>query len=285
MELILKKDMAELVPQRIEWNNEELKQMVVELVKPFETQLFSDDTIPEAKEARAKLNNLSKKLNTWRIENSKIYTAPLDVYKQQVDEIKAIIDNASLKIDNVVKEYESRKAADKLDEITDIFKAVFETYLNLIDFKTLYNAKWMTKAYTLDKIKAEFEERKATIDGEVDTLKTLVEPQDLNRYLAIYFQTLNLPLTVKEYKRQKEYEAYVKQATQPEEKPTTTESIVEPKTESEKATATEPEPDMPFPNVEEKKYCLIFSVKATKAQLLALRQFFVENNIEYKKEA
>lgn len=273
MELILKKDISELIPQRIEWNNEELKQMVIALVQPFEKQIFSDSNIPEAKEARAKLNNLSKRLNSWRIENSKAYTAPLDVYKQQVDEIKAIIDNASQRIDNVVKEYEDRKATDKLDEITAIFKASFEPYLNLIDFKSLYNAKWMTKAYTLDKIKAELEDRKTVIDGEVETLKTLVEPQDLDRYLAIYFQTLNLPVTVKEYKRQKEYEAYVKQATQPEEKPTQPE---------EKETATA---DVPFPNVEEKKYCLTFSVTATKAQLLALRQFFVENNIEYKKEA
>lgn len=285
MELVLKQEIAELVPQTIEWNNEEIKKRVAELVEPYRNQLFSDSNIAEAKAAKAKLNNLSKSLNAWRIENSKLYTAPLDVYKKQVDEIRDIIDNESKRIDDIVKEYESRKEKDKLDVITDLYKDIFNPYIELVDFKLIYNNKWMNKVYTFEKIKAEIDERKQTIDGEVETLKELVEPQYIDRYLAIYFQTLNLPVTVKEYKRQKEYEAYVKKATQPEQKPgTANETVVEqPETNNEK-TSEIVNNGIPFPNVEEKKYTLVFSVTATKQQLLALKQFFLANNIEYKKE-
>ena len=49
-------------PERIEWNYEELKAEIAERVQHYETLVYTDETIKEAKADRANLNKLKKAL-------------------------------------------------------------------------------------------------------------------------------------------------------------------------------------------------------------------------------
>ena len=59
------------IPERIEWNYEELKAEIAERVQTYETIVYTDETIKEAKADRANLRKLAKALNDERIRLEK----------------------------------------------------------------------------------------------------------------------------------------------------------------------------------------------------------------------
>ncbi|WNV59438.1 DUF1351 domain-containing protein [Oscillospiraceae bacterium NTUH-002-81] len=65
------------LPQKISFNFEELKAELQEKTQHYETMVYTDDQIKEAKADRANLNRLKKALNDERIRREKEYLAPL----------------------------------------------------------------------------------------------------------------------------------------------------------------------------------------------------------------
>ena len=59
------------LPEKILFNYEELKQELTEKVAHYETLVYTDDQIKEAKADRANLNRLKKALNDERIRREK----------------------------------------------------------------------------------------------------------------------------------------------------------------------------------------------------------------------
>ena len=125
----------------IQWNKDVIEEKVKALLEPFKNQLFTDQTIPEAKEARAKLNGLSKQLNAWRIEQTRDFLAPVEQFKSEVDEVKNLIDEASKRIDGVVKDYQTREQEEKKQLIEKIYSKVFYGYITLVPLDKIFNQK------------------------------------------------------------------------------------------------------------------------------------------------
>ena len=289
MELTIKNENAKQITP-IEWNKDEVKAWVSQLIEPFNNQLFTDQTIPEAKEARAKLNGLSKQLNGWRIEQTRDYLAPVEKFKSEVDEIKNLIDTASKRIDGVVKDYQTREQEEKRCLIGKIYSKIFNDLYALVPLDKIFNQKWLNKAYTEKLVEKELAEIKDKIVEDIAVIDTTFTDENENLEVKTeYFKSLNLATTLSEYNRRKEYRKHLeerarqeqaeteKKATTPETKQP--EQVAEENKEQPQKVTLSVNGDIVMP----KTYEMSFKVTATKEQLLALREFFENNNIQYKK--
>ena len=97
------------LPEQITFNYEELKQELTEKVSMYETLVYTDEQIKEAKVDKASLNKLKKALNDERIRREKEYMKPFDDFKAKINEIIDIIDKPVALIDKQVKEYEIKQ--------------------------------------------------------------------------------------------------------------------------------------------------------------------------------
>ncbi len=101
------------LPDKLTFNYEELKCELQEKVSHYETLVYTDDQIKEAKADRASLNKLKTALNDERIRREKEYMQPFNDFKAKVNEIIGIIDKPVAVIDRQVKEYEEKQKKDK----------------------------------------------------------------------------------------------------------------------------------------------------------------------------
>lgn len=290
MELkVLNANARQVVP--VEWNKDEVKAWVSQLIEPFNNQLFTDQTIPEAKEARAKLNGLSKQLNGWRIEQTRDYLAPVEKFKNEVDEIKDLIDTASKRIDGVVKDYQTREQEEKRCLIGDIYSKVFNDLYALVPLDKIFNQKWLNKAYTEKLVEKELTAIKDKIVEDIAVIDTTFTDENENLEVKTeYFKSLNLATTLSEYNRRKEYRKHLEERAKQEQaeaekQPTrhetqATEQVAEEEKEQPKTVTLSANGDI---LTKPKTYEMSFRITATKEQLLALREFFENNDIQYEK--
>lgn len=75
------------IPEKIDFNYEELKAELTSKVSFYETLVYTDDQIKDAKADKANLNKLKRALNDERIRREKEYMQPFNVFKAQINEI------------------------------------------------------------------------------------------------------------------------------------------------------------------------------------------------------
>lgn len=137
------------LPEKIDFNYEELKQELTEKVSMYETMIYTDDQIKEAKADKANLNKLKKALNDERIRREKEYMQPFNDFKAKINEIINIIDKPVAVIDRQVKEYEEKQKQDKMQKIKEFFeKCNFQD----IRFEQIFESKWLNTSVSMKSI-------------------------------------------------------------------------------------------------------------------------------------
>ena len=138
--LILKSPVEELVPKMIAWNNAELLTRVEATLKQYKGITYDDSQIATAKADRAQLNAFCKALNDERIRIGKVYNAPYEKFKGEVDEVLQKVKSTVAEIDAQVKAFEERKQQEKQNEIIEYFKATVGDFSGHIP----YGLSWRT---------------------------------------------------------------------------------------------------------------------------------------------
>ena len=175
-------------PEPIRWNYTELKAELIEKVGFYETLVYTDDQIKDAKADRANLNKLKKALNDERLRLQREYMEPFDEFKRQVDDLIATIDKPAAMIDKQVKAYEESKRAEKEKEIRDYlvgFKLPFG-----IDPQRLFETRWLNATASMKTIKDELMEKLKKIEGDAQAIAGIEEYQD--QAIRAYQERLDL---------------------------------------------------------------------------------------------
>lgn len=152
------------------WNYEELKSDLTTALKDYESRVYTEDTIAEAKEDRAKLNKLKKAINDERIAREKEYMQPFNEFKSQAKELCEMIDTASSGIGEQLEAFEQKRLDEKTSHIQTLFNDVASNYdLPFITLEKVMYGKWLNKATSDKTIIEEITERfeKAIKDLEV----------------------------------------------------------------------------------------------------------------------
>ena len=268
MALTLATPIEQLVPALIAWNNTELMEAVKYRLVEYQEKNYDDDSIAEAKADRATLNKFAQALYSERQTIGKVYTAPLDKFKAEVDEVIAEVKKVSATIDEQVKVYEDKKQREKLEAVREYFDSVFPSDLvPFIAYEKIHRKEWLNASKSMASVKKEIDEIIKKINSELNTIEALGGEQ--NTLKAIYFRSLNLAEAITENERLNAEKRRIAEAQAAKQETLRQEE------KAEIQQSTEPT------QTAEKLYSIAFKVTGTAEQLNALSAFMKNNNIKF----
>lgn len=265
------------LPEQITFNYEELKQELTEKVSHYETLVYTDDQIKEAKADRANLNKLKKALNDERIRMEKEYMKPFAAFKTQINEIISIIDKPVAVIDKHVKEYEEKQKQDKLEEIKNLWTSC--DIPEGLAFEKIFDQKWLNASTSMKAIQDSIDSVIGKFNEDMTSLSNL--PEYAFEAQQVYISTLDIGRALNEAHRLSEVAKKKAEAER-------LKAEREAKPEPEKPAETLDNPPMPDARALEedyvapKKQWISFAALLTVDQAKELKQFFDARNIDFK---
>lgn len=282
------------IPEKIDFNYEELKTELTSKVSFYETLVYTDDQVKDAKADRATLNKLKKTLNDERIRREKEYMQPFNEFKAQVNEIIGIIDKPIAVIDKQVKEFEDQKKANKQKDIEELFAGMgFQSFVTL---EKIWDPKWLNASTSMKSIEEQMRARMYQIGDDVYTLSQL--PEFGFEATEVFKETLDINKAISEAKRMSEIakakaEAEARRKAEEEARKAAEEArrkaeeerkaqeIKEEQTVPHEQAVTPQEPVQSADSTQE-RMVVRFEVLLTTEDAYALKEFFKSRSIEFK---
>ena len=188
------------IPEQITFNYEELKAELTEKVKTYETLVYSDEQIREAKADKAALNKLKKSLNDERIRREKEYMQPFNSFKAQINEIIGIIDRPLAVIDAQVKSYEEKQKQEKMEQIRALWSEM--DVPDGLTFENVFVDRMLNVSYNMAHVKQKMLDDISRFNRRIATLSDL--PEFGFEAVEIYKSTLDVNKAITEAKRMSE---------------------------------------------------------------------------------
>lgn len=291
MELVMKKDLEQQIPQELAFNYEELKAELQERLEYYNGLVVTEDTIKQGKEERAALNKFKGAIDTYRKDVKKRYMAPYNDFEHKVKDLTGLIDEPINAIDKQLAVFEEqRKAAKQSDIETAYDKLVSEDLRDIIPLDRIQDKKWLNATTSLKKIEEDIAERIKRTEADLLALDTVPEEYKAGVH-AKYIDTLDITLAMNHMNAQIKAEEAFK-ARQEEEKRRLEQQaqaeknlaeIAQQEANKRLAAQEEKAQEIEFPDPAEKKYPLRLAFNLTIKEANTLKQFLTDNNIEYHK--
>lgn len=252
----------------IEFNYNELKQGLQENLEKYQNLVFTNETMKEGKETRAKLNKLKKALDDKRKEIKKQCLEPYNAFEIKINELISLVDKPTLAIDNQIKAYEEALKEAKRQEIINYFNEnnIFGELIK-IDHPCFWDEKWLNSTKKIDDVKFEIDNRLNSIKSSLETIDiTFKDCEFMGQMRDVFLKTLDLTQALNEktrLERQKKAEEEYKKK-QEEIKKQQEEIVIE--------------------KVEEVRKWKTFSVEVNKEEFIKIRKFLIDNRIKYEFE-
>lgn len=276
------------VPE-IKWNNEELKAAIAEKMKEYKGLVFTEETISEGKKDRANLNKLRGAIDDERKRVKKLCMEPCNRFEKEVKEVLALVDEQISAIDIQIKEVEQIKREEKRKAVQELFESIgFQKFVTL---EMIWDEKWLNASVALSKVENQMKETMYRIGEEVGTISRL--PEFSFEAMEVYKKTLDLTQAIKkgqelaDIQKRKE-EALARQKVEEERRKAEEAAAGKESENPEEAADTHDAPKKAEENdytrvVSEPVMRIDFRVWGTKEQILALRDYMKQNNLNFGK--
>lgn len=271
------------IPERIDFNYEELKAELSSKVSFYETLVYTDDQIKDAKADRVKLRKLKDALNSERIRREKEYMQPFNAFKAQINEIIGIIDKPIAVIDEQVKAFDEKRKIEKQKAIEELFAGM--GFQNFVTLEKIQDPKWLNASTSMKSIEDQMRSKMYEIGNGVLTLSQLQEFGF--EATEVFKETLDINKAISEAKRMSEIakakaEAEARRKAEEERKAQEikediSKTVIVP-AEQNKQAVIPPEDVQPVPQ----KMVVKFEVELTTEDATALREFFQSRNITFR---
>lgn len=267
----------------IEQQLAQIKEQVAERVQAAMQLVCTEATVKEIKKARAELN---AEFKAWEDKRKEVKTAVMSPYEQFEavykdcisDSYKSADKDLKQKIDEVEQQLKTQKVAE--------VKEYFGEYLASkdIDFITYEQAGInVTLSASLKSLK---EQAKAYIDRIESDLKLIDTFTDLKAEILVeYKKSLNVSDAITGVKARAKavQEEQARQEAEAEKRAAEAQRVEAIKAAIPEAPAAVEAPtEQTAAPAPEKKFCIRFTVKGTKEQLIALKKFLNEGEYEYE---
>lgn len=278
------------LPEQILFNYEELKAELTEKVQHYETLVYTDDQIKEAKADRETLNKLKKALSDERIRREREYMQPFNEFKSRINEIISIIDKPVAVIDKQIKEYEDTKRQEKLEEIKRLWSEMEAPDGMTLD--KVFNDRMLNSSFNMKHVKQCFIDAIDRFNRDMAVLVNL--PEYSFEAQQVYISTLDLSKAMNEAntrshlaKKKAEYEAEQERLRAEEAKRAAQivgpDAKAEPVSEMRKSISSiERQAYEKAVSVAAEKQWVAFQALLSTEDALALKEFFNSRNIEFK---
>ena len=178
----------------IESNMKEVKGYVEELNNYYKNINFTEETMKEAKDEKAKVNKFKTQVADYRKNIVAEYNKPIKTFEETARETEKLLTETYNTINKQVSSYEDEQKRKKEQQIKDYFEE-YKT-ANDIDFVTYEQAK-INVTLTASK-KSLKEQAKSFIDKIKDDLQ-LIETQECKEEILVeYKQNLNVSRSMQE---------------------------------------------------------------------------------------
>lgn len=265
----------------IESNMKEVKGYVENLNNYYKNITFTEETIKEAKEEKAKINKFKSEVANYRKNIVAEYNKPIKIFEDTSKETEKILTETYNTINSQVTNYEDIEKQRKEQEI----KEYFEEYkvANNIDFVNYGQANInVTLTASVKKLK---EQAKAFIDEIIDDLKLIETQECKDEILVEYKQNLNVSRAIQEVanrhklleeerKRQEEKIVHIEMNENHE---------ISQKSYEELEDVFNKPLEQPKEEKQEELFTMSFKVKnETKARLKLIKQFLENGGYDYE---
>lgn len=286
------------LPEQITFNYEELKQELTEKVSMYETLVYTDEQIKEAKVDKASLNKLKKALNDERIRREKEYMQPFNDFKAKINEIIDIIDKPVALIDKQVKEYEVKQKQEKKEQIKELWSEMDVPEGLLLE--DVFEDRMLNVSYGMNHVKQKMLDDIKRFNRDMETLAALPEygfeaqqeyirNHDLNKALAEgrrMAQIVKAKAEREEAMRRIEEERKAKAAEEAKKEAFPDDAMNPPVSEEEIAQSRQEYIEAASANgvhlFADAKQWISFSALLSTEDALALKDFFNSRQIEFK---
>lgn len=276
---------------RIPANFEEVGAVLKEKLVPYSTLIVTPDTIPDAKAARANVNRLRSNIDEYRKTVKKLLSAPAAEFEANCKPLIAMCDEAAGNIDSQVKAFERREKDQKIASLRIFFNEKIGEDVRYLSFEDIQNPKWENKTYSEEAAQKDIVSAITTVRSSLGAIHSLHSPFEaalIDQYLktrdlaACMQQNEKLIADQERLEKLREQKEAAAKAAATEKAAHTTASVAEViGTEREAkwqgAAAQEQQPSSELPEIN----VIDFRVWATQAQLMALREFLLDNGIKY----
>lgn len=252
-------------------NMNEVKEYALQMKEYYSNLVFNDDQVKEAKDERASINKIVKKVADYRKDIVSEFNKPLEDFVNTAKETEGILKEASNCIDIQVKKYEEEEKLKKKEECEELFNNLIGDLKDLVSFEKVFDSRWLNKTIKMSEVEQDIKNIIEKVNSGLQAIKELnseFETEVINTFLQDYDLSKAIMKNT-QLKAQKEKLAK------------TTEAQEETKQEVIKEMVSKP-----VENVEDerdiiKTYTLKITANYTK--LMALRRFMDLNDIEYEK--
>ena len=240
------------LPQAISFNYEEIKQELTAKVEMYKTLVYTEDQVSSAKKDRANLNAFKKSLNDERIRLEKEYLEPFNDFKNKVNELIKIVDEPVAIIDKQVKGFEEEKKNAKRKDIEEYWEST--TRPDWLKLEQIWDDKWLNISTSMAQVKTSIHNELSRIYSELGIIDSLPHADEA---LILYRESLNLALANAESERIAKIQKAVEESK--------VSDVIEEHEE-----------------ISEERMTVSFQCTMTVSQAKALKNFFIQNNIEFK---
>lgn len=273
--LRLNTPIEELIPAMIAFNNAELLAEVKNRLATYQGRIYDETSISAAKADRATLNKFMDALNSERLRIKKVYTAPLDKFTAEVNEVIDTVKVVMLEIDGQVKTYTEKQKAEKLVECKEYFASVLPAELaGFIRYEKIHKDEWLNASKKMPAVKKDIDAIIEKIKAELVTIEAL--GSDTTELKAMYFEGLSLTDTITAYERRKAEKQRIEQAKAEAERIAAEKKNAEPMPEKQPETVAQVEEPA-------KLFTIAFKVTGTAEQLNALKAYMSENGLKIER--
>ena len=273
--LRLNTPIEELIPAMIAFNNAELLAEVKDRLATYQGRIYDETSISAAKADRATLNKFMDALNSERLRIKKVYTAPLDKFTAEVNEVIDTVKVVMLEIDGQVKTYTEKQKAEKLAECKEYFASVLPAELaGFIRYEKIHKDEWLNASKKMPAVKKDIDALIEKIKAELVTIEAL--GSDTTELKAMYFEGLSLTDTITAYERRKAEKQRIEQAKAEAERIAAEKKNAEPTPEKQPETVAQVEEPA-------KLFTIAFKVTGTAEQLNALKAYMSENGLKIER--
>ncbi len=257
--------------QKITDNMSEIKEYALKTKEYYETLVFNDEQIKEAKDERASLNKVVKKVADYRKDTVEKFNKPLEDFVSTAKEVEDLLKEASNSIDVQVKKYEEQEKEAKKSECEELFNNLVGDLSELITFEKVFDNRWLNKTTKMTEVEQDIKNVIEKVNMGLQAIKELnseFETELINTFLQD-FDLSKAIMRNTELKEQKERLAKTEVAKEETKQEAVKEMVSKP------VETNEDEKDII------KSYTLKITANYTK--MTALRKFMEINDIKFER--
>ena len=193
------------------WNEEEVRKNLDEMLAVYTGMVYTPDSIKRAKEDRAKVNNWDKQLGSALTAAKRLYMKPLEDFQTTIRELQGQCKQVSGAIDEQVKAVENAEKEEKRSSLMLVYRDSIEELESLIPFEKLFDPKWLNKTVPLSTATKALRQKVENVRSDMDFIRETFG-EDAEACIIAYQKSLNLSDAKDERKRREKARADLRAA-------------------------------------------------------------------------